>query len=72
MKNWWKSRTIWAGITTMVLAVATLTDALPETIEDAFGLLQFFTGALTVYFRKTTKVGIGAVLADNRLTGMRT
>lgn len=71
MKQWWRSRTIWAGLATIVMGFASLLKITPEWLDDTLAVGQIASGALTIYFRKTTKIGVAAVFADNRISGTR-
>ncbi len=71
LKKWWQSRTIWAGLATIVMAIAGIAKVVPESVNDILAFGQIISGALTIYFRKTTTVGVGTLFADNRISGAR-
>jgi len=72
LKQWWQSRTIWAGLTTIALAVLSLTDVLPVAAREIIDIAQIITGLATIYFRKTTTTDVNRIFADNRFSGTRT
>ena len=65
LKQWWKSRTIWAGLAVTVLAGLSFFHLVPREVDDLTNFFQFWLGILTIYFRRTTKAGI--IGADDKV-----